>query len=684
MSSSDLFRRTPVFAVAALFAALLAALVPSVAHTTEFGAFAFAALSACIVSLALRGTAWLAPADDVDLRSAAALLLVVCIPALAATELGFIAKLQLHWLLASVGGLELALARKPRESWVRVAFARCLAQRPSFVVGAAGSLFVAVWALEATKALRYTTQEADAMWYHLPFVAEWIRGGAITVPESIPLVACAYPGLRQAALAAFALPMRTEHLALLGLVELPLLLFATHFAARRAGAARSSAAAIACYVATSWVVLLASRSQGTDLLLGAAFVLAFPLVRDVFASGDPRRGILAGIALGALCAAKYSGPFYAALIVAACAVEAFVARRRAVPLRALCCALLSVLALAGPWYARNWIEFGSPLYPAPFLFFDGPLDAAHLAERTVGWNLPLLLRGWRYFHRAHGLLFPLLALAPLVLLALAAARRKKLGDVLALVLLLIGTFVAFLHQPFNVPSHEPYYNMRYLIGWAALLAVAHSAWSGSARWAPLFLAAAAYTLWRMSPYAAWLLAASCLAVFLPHVHGLVRAAQRLASATPNAVFSSCMLLALAASAWRVESWRAQWQYDPGFGYRDSSSERGWGELAAWAHRELRGVTIGVHGDIRTFPFYGEHFENRVVALASAANPDELAAAADAAQLDYLVCLAQPIERESARQFSFAPSLAASLLAKFPTRFELLRASRDSHLLRVRR
>lgn len=684
MSPSELLRRPPVFAIVALFAALLAALVPSVAHTTEFGALAFAALSACIVSLALRGAAWLAPAADVDLRIAAALLLVVCIPALAATELGFVAKLQLHWLLALVGGLELALARKPRESWVRVALARFLAQRPTFAVGAAGSLFAAVWALEATKALRYTTQEADAMWYHLPFVAEWIRDGAITVPESIPLVARAYPGLRQAALAAFALPMRTEHLALLGLLELPLLLFATHFAARRAGAASSSAAAIACYVATSWVVLLASRSQGTDLLLGAAFVLAFPLVRDVFASGEPRRGILAGVALGALSAAKYSGPFYAALIVAACAVEALIARRGAAPRRALLCALLSALALAGPWYARNWIEFGSPLYPAPFLFFDGPLDAARLAERTVGWNLPLLLRAWRYFHRAHGLLFPLLALAPLVLLVLLAARRKKLGDVLALVLLLVGAFIAFLHQPFNVPSHEPYYNMRYLIGWAALLAVAHSAWSGSARWAPLFLAAAAYTLWRMSPYAPWLLAASCAAAFLPHAHGVVRAAQRLASATPSAAFSSCTLLALAAFAWRVESWRAQWQYDPGFGYRDSSSERGWGELAAWAHRELRGVSIGVHGDLRTFPFYGEHFDNRVVALASAANLDELAAAAAAAHLDYLVCLAQPIERESARQFSFAPSLAPSLLAKFPTRFELVRASRESHLLRVRR
>jgi len=684
MSSPELLRRTPVFAVAALVAALLAAFVPSVAHTTAFGALAFAALCACVASLALRGAAWLAPADDVDLRSAAALLLFVCLPALLATELGFVAKLQLHWLLALVGGLELALARKPRESWVRVALARFLAQRPSFAVGAACALFIAVWALEATKALRYTTQEADAMWYHLPFVAEWIGGGAITVPDAIPLVARAYPGLRQAALAAFALPMRTEHLALLGLVELPLLLCATHFAARRAGAARASAAAVACYVATSWVVLLASRSQGTDLLLGAAFVLAFPLVRDVFASGVPRRGVLAGIALGALSAAKYSGPFYAALIVAACALEALVARRGAAPWRALSCALLSAFALAGPWYARNWIEFGSPLYPAPLLFFDGPLDATLLADKTIGWNLPLLLEAWRYFYRAHGLLFPLLVPAPLILLALLAARRKRLGDVLALVLLLVGTFVAFLHQPFNVPSHEPYYNMRYLIGWAALLAVGHTAWSGSARWAPLFLAAAAYTLWRMSPYAPWLLAASCAAAFLPHVHALVRVAQRLATTTLGAAFSACVLLTLALSAWRVESWRAQWQYEPDFGYRDSASERGWGELAAWAHRELRGVTIGVHGDNRTFPFYGEHFENRVVALASSASVAELAAAAHLQDLDYLVCLAQPIGRESARQFTFAPSLGTSLLAEFPTRFELVRVGRDSHLLRVRR
>jgi hypothetical protein len=74
----------------------------------------------------------------------------------------------------------------------------------------------------------------------------------------------------------------------------------------------------------------------------------------------------------------------------------------------------------------------------------------------------------------------------------------------------------------------------------------------------------------------------------------------------------------------------------------------------------------------------------VVALAGDASLAELAAAATAAKLDYLVCLAQPIERESARRFTFAPSLAPALLAEFPTRFELVRASRDSHLLRVRR
>lgn len=683
--------RWSAMSLAALVAVALALIAwgsPAVRSHLAFEAVAFVAVVGCCATLATRLTERLVEAEELDLRLAVALMLFPIVAATMVTLLGAAGLLRLPMLLAALGvstALTSWSARGPR---LTDTIRRALASRPSAGALVALAFFVLVWLLEASRALRYTNQESDSMWYHLPMVAHWLQCGALEINDAIPLIARAYPGLRQAALAAFTAPLGNEHLALLGLVELPMFFLALHVAVRRAGATAPLAMAIACYGASMPVVLQATRSQGTDLPLGACLLLAFVLLRDALASPSTRAALLAGLSLGAASALKYSGPIYACLIVLACVVEFAFTRPRAELMRALrprlvVSALLAALVVAGPWYGRNLVRFANPFYPAPFLGFDGPLDPAQLAAQTLGWDIGLLLERWRYFPIANGWMAPAMLVAPLVLGVLVALRKRPASANLALVALTLLFFAAFLHQPFNRPSFQPYYNMRYLIGWAALLLVALAAVLRAPAWAWLVLLGAATNLSVISRWAPGLAVASLpLALGFRWLSGpLVRAIDSLAEVRTK-LPTACALTVSALAVASAAQLRATLQYDPGYGYRDASSDRGWAEMGAWVHRNLSARAIGIHGDTRIFPYYGDRLDNRIVAFEPDQGPSEAAAATRAEQLDYVVCLTPITGRSAARQFEFGSSLAPALLEQFPSLFVLEREFDGAQLLRV--
>ncbi len=673
-----------IAALLALALAVLAALAPELAAHALAGAASYVAVVACCAALALALAAALVDEREFELRLAAAFALFPIVAGSAVTLLGFARLLSLPWLLALLGvAAALAYARGP-QPWLVAGLRRCAAARPSWPAALAFALFAATWAFELSQVLRYTPQESDAMWYHLPMVAHWVQSGAIELNDSIPLIARAYPGLRQAALAALTLPLGNEHLAFLGLVELPALFFVLLVAVRRAGASSDTATALASYGASMPVVLHAATSQGTDLSLATYLLLALLALRDALASGSLRSALLAGLALGAESSLKYSGPIYAVLVVSACVLEFVLGRPRAQWLaaarpRTWIVLAIGALLIAGPWYGRNLVLFGNPLYPAPFLGLPGPFDRSELASKTLGWNVAPLIEAWRHFPAANGWLVPLMLIAPLALLAALALRRRRAAEQLAVPVLAVLCFVAFLHQPFNRPSFQAYYNMRYLIGWSALLLVACGAlWRGpSLAW--IALLATASNFWHLTRWAPQLAVSAlvgALALRWAWAPGVALLAARARALAPLAWALSLGLVLAAASL------RSRLQYDAGYGYRDSASDSGWAELGAWAHRHLSGAAIGIHGDTRTFPYYGDRLDNRVVALEAAASPAQLAAAAREQGLDWLVCIAPIVGRRSSREFEFGPSLAPALLAQHPELFQLERQARGSHLLRV--
>ncbi len=668
--------------------AAVAASAPQLAASSLFGAAAFVVVVACCASIALSLAAALVDEREFELRLAAALALFPIVAGSAVTLLGFARALSLPSLLALLGLVAAIVRWRGPRPWFAAGLRRLAGARPTWPAALALAFFAAIWLFELSHLLRYTTQESDAMWYHLPMVAHWVQSGAVELNDSIPLIARAYPGLRQAALTALTLPLGNEHLALLGLIELPTWFLVLFVAARRAGATPDLAVALASYGASMPVVLHATTSQGTDLPLGIYLVLALLALRDALASGSARSAILAGLALGAESSLKYSGPIYAVLIVLACGLEFALGRPRAqwrdaLRVRMWLVLVLAAACVAGPWYGRNLALFGNPLYPAPFLGLPGPFDRSELASKTLGWDIAPLIGAWRHFPEANGWLAPLMLLAPLALFVALAARRRTAAEHLAVPVLAALCFIAFLHQPFNRPSFQAYYNMRYLIGWSALLLIALAALGRRSSLAYLVLIAALSNMWQVTRWAPQLAASAFAAapvlrwVWAPAASAIaLRARSRVLAPLGWAL---CVCLVFAAA-----SLRASLQYHPGYGYRDSASDSGWAELGAWAHRHLSGAAIGIHGDPRTFPYYGDRLDNRVITLELASTPSQIVAVAREHGLEWLVCIAPIAGRRSAREFEFGPSLAPALLAEHPELFRLEREAGGSQLLRVMR
>ncbi len=547
--------------------------------------------------------------------------------------------------------------------------------------------------------VRYTIQDADSMWYHLPMAGEWVRTGSLAPIEAIPLIGVGYPGFRQSIVAFLSLTTGNVHLALLGILELPMLALAVYAVARSFGARAAIALGAAGYAVTTPVVLGAWSTQGNDLSLAIHLLLTVLFLERWFLSGEVRHATLAGLAMGALAAIKFSGPGYAVIVTLVVLVQN--GRRSSWSFHSVLAAGGGALLLGSPWYLRNLVAFGNPLYPARMQFgerviFDGPLGKDYFAPSTLGWNVRPLLDHLQHFSEAHGPLVAFGASGSLLVLGAAVAARMAWRTAAAAALLPLLLFVAFLHHPFNHPWFDAGYTHRYLIVWfCASLALAAAGLSAlSPSWVPWGLALLAGAVPSI---------ASVTSLWLPIVAmvGVGTAVLSLA-----AVRSFCdrplrwlldrrwhamvVVLAAALPVYGLQSLRARSQYDPDYGYHDALSERGWGPCIAFVHRHVTQSRVGLHGSIYFFPLLGEPFANEVFVAddlhrdVPQKTPEQVAAWAVAQQLDYLVCCVPRFERTGSREWVFGESIGQRLLAMHPDRFAVAFESRGAQVLRVRR
>lgn len=269
--------------------------------------------------------------------------------------LGSLGRLTIAWyLIAEVAFLGfMAIAARTREP----------RGEPGGAVGhrwAAVGVWVAIVAFVVGMAVSNSPYTAyDAVSYHLFFPARWLQAHRLLIlPTPFSDEAQAYqPGNGELWFLWLMLPLHGDLVARAG--QIPFYLIgaaASYLLALRCGASRAHA----LYAPTVFLVAppIVEQAVGAnvDLIAAAMFVCAIELSLAAIESNRRRDWAMWGIATGLFLGTKYLAVVYAPLLVA-CAVC------RGVRPRALW-GVAGIAALGLPWYIRNWIVAGSPLYPA--------------------------------------------------------------------------------------------------------------------------------------------------------------------------------------------------------------------------------------------------------------------------------------------------------------------------------
>jgi hypothetical protein len=199
----------------------------------------------------------------------------------------------------------------------------------------------------------------DSVSYHLFFSARWVQEHALSIiPTPFSDEAQAYaPANGELFFAWLMLPFHGDLLARLGQFPFGLLAGVTLYAlARRLGAAPPHAVYPPAFFFLSRPVLEQLVGANVDLVCAAMFLTSLYLGIVAVARDERRDWMLFGVSLGLYWGSKYVALVYTPVFL----LLAFARGLR----RNTMWALPGIAAFALPWYGRNWLIAGSPIYPA--------------------------------------------------------------------------------------------------------------------------------------------------------------------------------------------------------------------------------------------------------------------------------------------------------------------------------
>ncbi len=254
-----------------------------------------------------------------------------------------------------------AVRRRPRETRAPLApgrdgpaLIRSGTDRP--VVVAAGVFCLVVLVGYAWNQATLPVVSTDALTYHFPAAVQWLQRGRIGLfPTWFFNPANGYSPLAGSTLIAWLMvPLGSDVLA--RYVQVPALLcvgLGVYRLGRELSAGPPVAAAVGAAAVLCRPLFTAAVMGKDDLFVAFAFVAAVVAVAPD-RSAEPFGAVRFGLAVGLMLAMKYT---------ALLAVPVLVLAVPRWPVRRWAMAAVVAGLIAGPWYVRNWIVTGNPVFP---------------------------------------------------------------------------------------------------------------------------------------------------------------------------------------------------------------------------------------------------------------------------------------------------------------------------------
>jgi hypothetical protein len=298
---------------------------------------------------------------------------------------------------------------------------------------------------------------ADHISYHFLGPQVWLRDAAIhPVPDETHT---SFPAIVEVLYASVMSLGGTRAPELFSVFSLSLLLVAFGLA-RRMGLDPKGAWWAAALVATMPVVYRGSFAGFNDAILAGFFLLA---IRYALDATSPREYALAGLFAGLAMGTKYTGIIVLFLAIVCALPPRLKNKELRKHIAGLAMFACGAIVIAAPWYLRNWLVLGSPIYPPPpalLHFFTpkymspGAIDglAAWVRHGGAGmghsfWDFLLLPFHFTYhpalfLNGVGGVGVDLLALVPFGILAF----RKDLFAKVLLLFVFLQTIIWFVTE----------------------------------------------------------------------------------------------------------------------------------------------------------------------------------------------------------------------------------------------
>jgi hypothetical protein len=300
--------------------------------------------------------------------------------------------------------------------------------------------------------------QGDALSYHAPLAVLFWTDGNLTSPldRSPETWGLAHPGAAELWFGAFRL-LGGEPLANLG--QLPFAFLgaaATYAFTRRTGLFHGAAMLAGCAFLLLPMVVLQVGTQANDLAGSALLMAAIALACAPFAEWRADRLAVIGLALGLTSATKLALlPSVAAVGAVALVVIARSGRltRTHLGVGAAAIFALAFLAVVIPWWARNVVREGNPIFPQELPLYGhgfevggGPTVDFDYVERKAAWPFYVWLEPIDDRSGFGALLA--IALVPGLVVALKRARRQPLFlYAFSLAVTLVFWWTYSLHEP---------------------------------------------------------------------------------------------------------------------------------------------------------------------------------------------------------------------------------------------